>query len=147
MSALDKQVGGDHYKPDPNALEPVMQPVELWALLGLNAFQGAIVKYITRHTNKNGAEDIDKAEHFFDLAQETGAFTCKWWEFWRKRRHLPMWKRDLLIDYTRQHRLSHNHYHALCNICRVGTVNGDAMLYRSWFRASLNKIRQECGYE
>ena len=66
MSALDIQVGGDHYK------TKAMQPVELWAALNLNGFQASIVKYITRHKEKNGAADIDKAEHFFELAEETG---------------------------------------------------------------------------
>lgn len=66
MKALDKQHGGDHYK------NKTMQPVELWAALNLNGFQASIVKYITRHKEKNGAEDIDKAEHFFDLMIELG---------------------------------------------------------------------------
>lgn len=65
MRALDTQHGGSHYK------DKAMQPVELWATLNLNAFQGAIVKYITRHKEKNGAEDIDKAEHFRELWFET----------------------------------------------------------------------------
>ena len=67
MSALDKQVGGDHYR------TKAMQSVELWAALNLNGFQASIVKYITRHKEKNGAADIDQAEHFFELAGETGA--------------------------------------------------------------------------
>lgn len=71
MSALDKQVGGDHYK------TKAMQPVELWAALDLNGFQASIVKYITRHEEKNGAADIDKAEHFFALMVELQP--VRWW--------------------------------------------------------------------
>ena len=62
MSALDKQVGGRHY------LSGNYQPVELWAALDLNGFQASIIEYVTRHKNKNGAEDIDKAIHFVELA-------------------------------------------------------------------------------
>ena len=91
MSALQTQVGGSHYK------DKAMQPVELWAALNLNAFQGAIVKYITRHKEKNGAADIDKAEHFFALMIEL-----------EQAKPLPLWKpkKHAFLRYAEENNLS-----------------------------------------
>lgn len=64
MSALDTQAGGSHYK------NLAIQPVEYIQANGLDYFQGNIVKYITRHKDKNGAEDIKKAIHYCQLILE-----------------------------------------------------------------------------
>lgn len=58
---LKTQIGGDHYKKMP------LQPVEIWHKNKLDAFQGAIIKYIFRHKSKNGKQDLEKAKHFLDL--------------------------------------------------------------------------------
>lgn len=71
MKALKTQVAGGHYKKLP------YQPVELWANLKLNAFEGAIVKYITRYKDKNGIEDLNKVDHFWKLYQELKPLP--WW--------------------------------------------------------------------
>lgn len=60
MSALQEQVGGDHYN------LPI-QPVEYIHRNGLDFLQGNVVKYITRHKMKNGAEDVRKAIHYCRL--------------------------------------------------------------------------------
>lgn len=60
MSALKKQEGGSHYK------LPI-QPVEYITKNGLSFIEGNVVKYITRHRDKNGAEDIRKAIHYCEL--------------------------------------------------------------------------------
>lgn len=62
--ALDKQVGGNHYK-DYN-----MQPIELIVNAKLSYIQGNIVKYITRYKDKNGAQDVEKCIHYAELAIE-----------------------------------------------------------------------------
>lgn len=64
MSALDTQAGGSHYK------NLAIQPVEYIQANGLDYLQGNIVKYITRHKAKNGAEDIKKAIHYCQLILE-----------------------------------------------------------------------------
>lgn len=61
LTALDAQEGGNHYK----GLK--IQPVEYIGANGLDYFQGNVVKYITRHKTKNGAEDIRKAIHYCQL--------------------------------------------------------------------------------
>ena len=60
-SPLDIQEGGSHYK------GCKIQPIEYIVANNLDFMQGNIVKYITRHKNKNGAEDIRKIKHYCDL--------------------------------------------------------------------------------
>lgn len=66
MNALDTQVGGSHYK------NMRFQPIELISLLGLDFFQGNVVKYVSRHHAKGGREDLDKARHYCQLAMSYG---------------------------------------------------------------------------
>lgn len=72
MNVLDTQVGGSHYK------NMRFQPIELISLLGLDFFQGNVVKYVSRHHEKGGREDLDKARHYCQLAMSTatGAGDC-----------------------------------------------------------------------
>lgn len=64
MSALNTQVGGDHYKRYP------IQPAEYIIKNGLGFAEGCVVKYVTRWRDKNGVEDLKKARHFLDLLIE-----------------------------------------------------------------------------
>ena len=50
--ATYKQVGGDHYK------DFKIMPVEYISKNNLDFCEGIIIKYISRHKLKNGAEDI-----------------------------------------------------------------------------------------
>jgi len=59
--ALDVQVGGDHYK------KMKIQPIEFCQLNELNACETAVIKYVSRHRNKNGLQDLNKAKHYIDL--------------------------------------------------------------------------------
>lgn len=59
MSANDKQVDGEHYK-----LE--IQPWDYITLNRLGYLEGNIIKYVTRHKEKNGAKDLEKAKHYID---------------------------------------------------------------------------------
>ncbi len=63
MSALDKQEGGQHYKTS-------IQPIEYIHANKLGFIEGNIIKYITRHKDKNGAEDIRKIIHYCELLLE-----------------------------------------------------------------------------
>lgn len=64
MSALDKQEGGDHYK------KLAIQPIEFTIKNGLDFIQGNIIKYATRHKDKNGPEDLKKVIHYAELGLE-----------------------------------------------------------------------------
>lgn len=64
MSALDIQIGGDHY------IQYKIQPIEYSFHNNLNFLQGSIVKYITRYKLKNGKEDLHKIKHLVDLLIE-----------------------------------------------------------------------------
>lgn len=73
MSALSKQVGGDHYK------SKKIQPVEYIHANNLDFFQGNVVKYVTRWREKGGLDDLDKAKHYLELyiELETKALEAK----------------------------------------------------------------------
>lgn len=62
--SLDKQEGGDHYK------KLIIQPVEYIMKNNLDFLQGNMIKYATRHKDKNGAEDLRKVIHYAQLALE-----------------------------------------------------------------------------
>lgn len=62
-NALETQIGGEHYK-------GAIQPVEFIQANGLGFIEGNVVKYVARHRNKNGAEDIRKAIHYLELLLE-----------------------------------------------------------------------------
>lgn len=64
MSALDTQVGGDHYKHMP------IQPFEFCQKNNLNMGESGIVKYVCRHRVKGGKEDLLKARHLIDMIIE-----------------------------------------------------------------------------
>jgi hypothetical protein len=57
MTALQDQVGGDHYK----SLK--IQPIEFIEANKLPFLEGCIVKRACRHAAKNGAEDVRKIIH------------------------------------------------------------------------------------
>ena len=59
--ALENQQGGDHYK------NMKIQPVEFIHANGLDFFQVAVIKYVSRFRNKNGKQDLEKARHFIEL--------------------------------------------------------------------------------
>jgi hypothetical protein len=64
LRASQKQVGGDHYKTMP------IQPGEFIVANGIGWYEGNAIKYICRHSRKNGAQDIDKAIHYLELVKE-----------------------------------------------------------------------------
>jgi len=63
-TALTWQEGGQHYK------DKAIQPIVYIHANGLGFCEGNVVKYITRHKEKNGAEDIRKVIHYCELLLE-----------------------------------------------------------------------------
>ena len=64
VSALDKQVSGNHYK------DKGIQPIVYIHANDLGFCEGNVIKYVTRHKEKNGAADIRKAIHYLELLLE-----------------------------------------------------------------------------
>ena len=66
MTALDTQVGGDHYK------TCKIHPVEYIEANALQFLEGNIVKRVTRHDKPTGKgeQDIDKAIHELQLIKQ-----------------------------------------------------------------------------
>ena len=63
-SALDVQVGGNHYK------NMVIQPVEFCEKNKLSHLESNIVKRISRWRSKDGLKDLEKIKHEVDLLIE-----------------------------------------------------------------------------
>jgi len=63
-SALDIQIGGDHYK------NMKIQPMEYSMANGLDACQHTAIKYISRFRSRGGKEDLDKAIHCIKMLKE-----------------------------------------------------------------------------
>ena len=64
MSALDTQVGGGHYK------NWAIQPAEFNQKNQIPYCEANVIKYVCRHKNKNGVEDLKKAIHYIELLME-----------------------------------------------------------------------------
>lgn len=60
-SALDIQVGGNHYK------DLKIQPIEFIHANDIPFCEANAIKYLCRHRNKNGKQDLLKAKHYIDL--------------------------------------------------------------------------------
>lgn len=69
--SLSQQFGGSHYK------SMGIEPVQYIEANGINFTLGSAIKYITRHSVKNGAVDLKKAIHFvvMDLERVYGVKT------------------------------------------------------------------------
>ena len=61
MSALQQQVGGDHYR------AKGIQPIEYIHANNLGFCEGNVVKYVTRWKEKGGESDLRKAIHYLEL--------------------------------------------------------------------------------
>lgn len=60
----DSQVGGDHYK------KMKIQPAEFIHANDIGFLEGNVIKYVCRHSAKNGKADLLKAKHYLDLLLE-----------------------------------------------------------------------------
>lgn len=58
---FETQVGGTHYK------DKSIQPIEYIMANNLDFNEGSVVKYITRHKEKGGAQDIEKIKQYCDF--------------------------------------------------------------------------------
>ena len=56
--ADDMQIGGSHYK------DKSIQPWDYIIANELGYLEGNVVKYVSRWKNKNGIEDLKKAQHY-----------------------------------------------------------------------------------
>ena len=61
---MSEQVGGLHYK------SLAIQPAEYCQLNRLPYCESSVVRYVTRHREKNGRQDIEKAIHCLQILLE-----------------------------------------------------------------------------
>ena len=64
MTAYNKQIGGEYY------LKMKIQPSEFANKNNLPFAEGNAIKYICRHKDKGGKEDLKKAKHYIDMIIE-----------------------------------------------------------------------------
>ena len=64
MSAFKKQIGGTHY------LKYKIQPSKFVTENRLLYPEGSVIKYILRHQDKGGKEDLEKAKHMIHMIIE-----------------------------------------------------------------------------
>lgn len=57
---LRTQIGGSHYR-------MAIEPIEFIVKNDIPYREGNVIKYVTRHKKKNGAEDIRKAIHYLEM--------------------------------------------------------------------------------
>jgi hypothetical protein len=60
----ETQIGGDHYRTGD------IQPIDYIMANKMNFAEGNVIKYVTRHRNKGGKQDILKAMHYLDFLLE-----------------------------------------------------------------------------
>jgi Protein of unknwon function (DUF3310) len=64
MTALNEQIGGDHYK------DFSIQPLEFCIQNDIPFAEGSVIKYVTRWRLKGGVQDLEKARHILDALIE-----------------------------------------------------------------------------
>ena len=92
MSASNTQVGGDHYA------KLAIQPMKFAMANNWDACAYGILKYVTRHQDKNGQTDIGKALHLVALRQELLAGV-----HWRPEQVMPV---ITMGEYLSQNRIA-----------------------------------------
>lgn len=63
-SPKSTQVGGNHYS------KMKIQPIDFITENGLGYIEGNIIKYVCRYKDKNGLEDLQKAQHYLQMLIE-----------------------------------------------------------------------------
>ena len=64
MSVWKKQIGGNHYQ------KYKIQPSKFVVENKLLYPEGCVIKYVVRHQDKGGKQDLDKAKHMIDMIIE-----------------------------------------------------------------------------
>lgn len=112
MNALHTQQGGTHYR------KLAIQPMEFSMANLLDACAHTALKYITRHPDKGGKQDLEKAYHCIELREAlgTGAHIVHEWVV------------DIM-DYCRANNLAVEESQVLCDLCSW-LENGDPLRLR-----------------
>ena len=64
MKPSETQIGGNHYASMP------IQPTKFIHANNIPFLEGNVIKYVCRHRQKNGKQDIQKAIHYLQLLLE-----------------------------------------------------------------------------
>lgn len=64
QGSLESQIGGSHYR------DMAIQPAEYIEKNKLTYLEGCIIKYVSRHRQKGGKQDLAKAIHCIELLRD-----------------------------------------------------------------------------
>ena len=76
MSVWKKQIGGNHYR------RYKVQPSQFVTENKLLYPEGCVIKYVIRHQDKGGKQDLEKAKHMIDMIIERDYETEEQQEAW-----------------------------------------------------------------
>ena len=76
MSVWKKQIGGNHYQ------KYKIQPSKFVVENKLLYPEGCVIKYVVRHQDKGGKQDLEKAKHMIDMIIERDYETEEQQESW-----------------------------------------------------------------
>ena len=76
MSVWKKQIGGNHYR------KYKVQPSQFVTENKLLYPEGCVIKYVVRHQDKGGKQDLEKAKHMIDMIIERDYETEEQQEAW-----------------------------------------------------------------
>ena len=76
MSVWKKQIAGNHYK------KYKLQPSQFVTENKLLYPEGCVIKYVVRHQDKGGKQDLEKAKHMIDMIIERDYETEEQQETW-----------------------------------------------------------------
>ena len=76
MRVWKKQIGGNHYK------KYKLQPSQFVTENKLLYPEGCVIKFVVRHRDKGGKQDLEKAKHMIDMIIERDYETEEQQEAW-----------------------------------------------------------------
>lgn len=101
MNPLQTQIGGKHYK------HMKIQQIEFGMVNKLDPCAYSVVKYLSRHADKGGRADLEKAFHFVQLREALGT----------EAHRVEEWVVDIL-DYTRANDIAPEESGVLFALCQ-----------------------------
>lgn len=131
---MKTQIDGTHYT------TMQIQPLELSAALKLDAFRGAMLKYITRYQSKGKGQDLDKAVDYFEKGIELGALKANWWELW-KHDYVSSSTKMLVDEYYTKNRMLEDQRLAILFMLREPRTRNDLNNNLAAFKQAIARLK------
>lgn len=122
------QVGGNHYK------NLRVQPGEFLQRIRLDWLRANAIKYLARHQNKHGLEDLRKAAHYLQLHREWSSPTLgeRFDNLFRRAGLFSRYERAFLAQFPPPERAAMEA--VLCGHGPLATLMVDSLIYDRYIR-------------